>query len=335
MNQNSIPADALMMKFIMGKWFSKPIHAAAKLGIADILAEGDKNVDELSQITGTHAGSLYRMLRALSGLGIFAETGDGVFTNTPLSECLIQGRLKSTSLMFHSQWHDKVWDNLLYSIQTGESSFEKIHGENAFEWFGKNPEEAKIFHEAGSFKAAFTHRALLDVYDFSGIHTLTDVGGGFGGLMFEILKAYPSMIGIVAELRGVVGPLADIIKEKNLEERMSVVECDFFKQIPSGSDAYLFSHVIHDWPDEACVSILKNCREAMGAYGKLLLVEAVIPPGNAFSIAKLLDLEVLLMGGGRERTKEEFENLLEQSGFRLSRVLPTKENISVLEGLPV
>jgi hypothetical protein len=227
------------------------------------------------------------MMRALAGVGIFAETGDRVFANTPLSECLRQGRLKSASLMFHSQWHDKMWDNLLYTI--------------------------------------------VDVYDFTGINTLTDVGGGFGGLMFEILKAYPCMKGIVAELPEVVRHLTEIIKEKNFEDRMSAAACDFFRQIPAGSDAYLFSHIIHDWPDDACITILKNCREAMDTNGRLLIVEAVIPPGNTFSIAKLLDLEVLLMGGGRERTVEEFGNLLEHSGFRFSRVIPTRENISVCQ----
>lgn len=335
MNQESIPPEAHMMKFIMGKWISKPIHAAATLGIADILADGEKHIDALAEITGTHAGSLYRMMRALAAVGIFTETAGRVFANTPLSECLKRGRLKSASLMFHSQWHDKMWDNLLYSIRTGESAFEDVHGEAAFEWFEKNPQEAKVFHEAGSFKAAFSHRAILDVYDFTGIHAITDVGGGFGGLMFEILRAYPSMNGIVAELPQVVRQLTEIIKEKNFQYRLSAVECDFFNRIPAGSDAYLFSHILHDWPDEACIAILKNCRGAMNGIGRLLIVEAVIPPGNAFSIAKLLDLEVLLMGGGCERTAAEFGNILEQSGFRLSRVIPTRENISVIEGFPV
>ncbi len=335
MNQESIPPEAHMMKFIMGKWISKPIHAAATLGIADILADGDRHIDALSEITGTHPGSLYRMMRALAGMGIFAETTDHVFSNTPLSECLMQGRLKSASLMFHSQWHDNMWDNLLYSIRTGESAFENVHGETAFDWLEKNPEAAKVFHEAGSFKAAFSHRAILDVYDFTGINTLIDVGGGFGGLMFEILKAYPSMNGIVAELPGVVRRLTEIIKEKNLEDRMSAVECDFFSRIPAGGDAYLFSHILHDWPDQTCITILKNCREAMNGNSRLLIVEAVIPPGNTFSIAKLLDLEVLLMGGGRERTGEEFESIVKESGFRLSRVIPTRENISLIEGFPV
>ncbi|MDM8521819.1 methyltransferase [Desulfococcaceae bacterium HSG8] len=334
MNPETIPPEAQMMQFILGKWISKPVNIAAKLGISDILAEGSRNIDALSEITETHPDSLYRMMRALAGVGIFTETEDRVFANTPLSECLMEGRLKSASLMFHSDWHDKMWDNLLCSIKTGDSAFEKAHGEPVFEWFGKNPEAARVFHEANSYKAAFSHRAIVEVYDFSGINTLTDVGGGFGGLMFEILEANPSVKGIIADLPETVRHLSEIIKQKKSGDRVRAAECDFFREIPGGSDACLLSHILHDWPDEACITILKNCRKALDSEGKLLIVEAVISPGNSSSVAKLLDLEVLLMGGGRERTEEEFRNLMESSGFRLSRIIHTRENVSVIEGIP-
>ena len=191
MKPETLPPEARMMKFILGKWISKPIHLAATLGMADILAKGPTNVHKLSEITETHESSLYRMMRALSGVGIFAETRERVFMNTRLSECLMQGRLRSVALMFHSTWHDKMWDHLSHSIKTGESSFEKIHGEPVFEWFGKHPQDAALFHEANSFKAASSHSAILGVCDFGKIRKLTDVGGGLGGLMFEILKANP------------------------------------------------------------------------------------------------------------------------------------------------
>ncbi len=334
MSLETIPPETQIMKFILGKWISKPVHVAATLGIPDILAKGSMDIEAISENTETHTDSLYRMMRSLSGVGIFTETKDRVFANTPLSECLMQGRLKSASLMFHSVWHDKMWDNLLHTIKTGCSAFEEVHGEPAFEWFGKHPEDARVFHEANSFKAAFSHREIVENYNFAGIHTITDVGGGFGGLMFEILEANPFMKGVVAELPEVVRDLTGIIKEKNLEDRMSAVECDFFIEIPDGGEAYLFSHILHNWSDEACVTILKICCKAMESGARLLIAEAIIPPGNSFSIAKLLDLEVLLMGGGRERTEEEFRKIMEKSGFRLSRIVHTRENISVIEGLP-
>lgn len=169
----------------------------------------------------------------------------------------------------------------------------------------------------------------------SGINTITDIGGGFGSLLVEILKASPNMTGVVAELPEVLDYVNQTIKKNGLENRMKAVECDFFDEIPGSADACILSNIIHDWPDEKCITIMKNCRNVLNRDGKLIILEAVIPPGNLFSISKLLDLEVFLMGGGCERSKNEFENLMEQSGFRLSRITDTKENISIIEGIPV
>jgi hypothetical protein len=334
MNQNINPPEQQMMQFILGKWISKPIYVAAKLGIADMIAKGNRNIEELADMTTTMTDPLYRMMRALAGVGIFTEIENRVFENTQLSECLKKGRLKSTALMFESDWHNQVWDNLLYSIQTGKSSFEKVFGKPVFEWFGKNPKEAKIFNEANSFKAVFTHRIIVDHYDFSKVKALTDVGGGLGHLMVEILKANSHMKGTVAELPETIPQIIKIIKENKLENRMRAVKCDFFKKIPGGSDVYLLSHILHDWPDEKCVNILTNCRKAMDSEGKLLIVEGIIPPGNEFSMSKLLDLEVLLMGGGCERTEDKFEELFKKSGFRLSEVVQTDKGISIIVGVP-
>ncbi len=334
MNNSNLAPEHRVMQFILSKWISKPIFVAAKLGIPDHLDEGSKSIDELAALTGTLPGLLYRMMRALAGVGIFRETENRCFSNTPLSKCLIEGRLKSAGLLFNSDWHNQMWDNLLYSIQTGKPAFEKITGEPAFEWFDKNPVQAKTFHEANSFKASSTHRTILDVYDFTDICSITDVGGGFGSLLAEILMAHPHMTGVVAELPEVIPVCKELISKSNLENRMKVVECNFFQSIPGGSDAYLLSHILHDWPDNKCITILKNCRRAMKANSRLIIVEGVIPEGNEFSINKFLDLEVLLMGGGKERTEHEFHKLLAESGFRLERIIATKENISVIETSP-
>ena len=334
MNSETTPPESQVMQYILGKWISKPLHTAVKLGIPDILIKKGRHIEKLAEMTETLPDMLYRLMRALSGVGIFAELGNRVFVNTPLSECLTEGRLKSVVLMFHSPWHDKIWDNLLYSMRTGKPAFEKVFDTPAFEWFKENPEEAKIFHKANSFKAGFSHSVIAKEYDFSRINTLTDVGGGLGSLMVEILKINTNMEGIVAELPEMVIHVDKIININHLENRMSVVECDFLKKIPGGSDAYSFSHIVHDWPDEKCISILKNCRKVIPSNGRLLIAEAVIPEGNTFSISKFLDLEVFLMGGGKERNKEEFKNLMKKSGFRLSQIIPTKENISIIEGVP-
>jgi len=333
MMRTPLPPHAQMMQFILGTWISKPIYVAAELGIADMLVDGAKSIDELARTTGTHGPLLYRVMRALASVGIFSEAGDRSFELTPMAECLKDGALRSTALMFNADWHDKAWENLLYSVRTGEVAFEKAHGIPAFDWLEKNPRAAALYHEANAFKAASSHRAIIDAYDFSGINTLTDVGGGHGALMAEILGAYPVMKGVIAELRTVEKEAREFIRTKGLDARCEVIECDFFKEIPPGSDAYLMSNILHDWNDEACRSILGNCRRAMRPGFPLLAVEAVIPPGNEFSVAKLLDLEVLVMGGGRERTEAEFRDLFESSGFTISRVIPTHENVSVIEGI--
>lgn len=334
MNQKVSPPEQQMMHFILGKWISKPIYVAAKLGIADMLTKGAKNIEELAEMTTAMADPLYRMMRALASVGIFVETKYRVFKNTPLSECLTKGRLKSAALMFESDWHNNIWDNLLYSIQTGKPAFEKVFGKPAFEWFENNPKQAKVFNEANSFKSVFSHRIIVERYDFSNINTLTDVGGGFGGLMIEILNANSHMKGRVAELPEIVPRIIENIKENKLENRMRAVKCDFFKAIPGDSDAYLLSHILHDWPDEKCIRILDNCRKVIDSKGKLIIIEGIIPPDNEFSISKLLDLEVLLMGGGRERTEDEFEELLRRSGFKLSEVIHADGDLSIIIGIP-
>lgn len=322
-----------MMQFIVGKWISKPIHVAAKLRIADMLADGAKRIEELAEMSETHAPSLYRLMRALACVGIFSETEDRCFGLTPMAECLKTGAMRSIFLMFHSDWHDKAWDNLLHGVRTGETAFDEAHGMPIFEWLKKNPQASKVYNEANAIKAKGSHRAIIDAYDFSGISILTDVGGGYGALMAEILEANPAMNGVVADLPSVVKRARKEIEARNLGARCKVVECDFFTKIPAGSDAYLLSHVIHDWDDERCRVILKNCHKVMKSSSKLLVVEYVIPRGNEFSIAKLLDIEVFVIGGGRERTESEFRDLLESSGFRLSRIVPTEEGISVVEGI--
>ena len=201
------------------------------------------------------------------------------------------------------------------------------------EWLKKCPRQAAVLHEANAVKAAHTHRVIVDAYDFSGIDTLVDIGGGYGTLMAAVLKAHPNMKGIVADRPEVVDAAGRIFQEQSLDHRCSVAVCDFFHSVPAGGDAYLLSHVLHDWEDAPGQKILRNCRAAMSPGGRLLVVEMIIPPGNEAAVAKLLDLEMLVITGGRERTEEEFESLLHAGGFEMSRVLPTRENIFIIEGI--
>ena len=333
MKPNELPPPAQLMKFIVGRWISKPIYVAAELGIADMLVEGPKSIEELAQASQSHAPSLYRMMRALASVGIFYETENKRFELTPMAECLKKGAMRSVALLFNSDWSDRAWGYFMDSVKTGDTAFEKAHGMPVSDWLEKNPQAEEVFNEANAIKAVNSHRAIIDVYDFSGINTLTDVGGGIGALMAEILIANPLMNGVVADIPSVIRKARKIIRSRGIEDRCELVECDFFKTIPAGSDGYLMSHILHDWSAEQCKTILKNCHKAMKPESKLLIVEMIVPPGNQPSIAKLLDLEMLVTTGGCERTEKEFKILLETSGFKLSRTIATNESICVIEGI--
>ncbi|MCP4221383.1 MAG: methyltransferase [bacterium] len=331
MKPTDISPQEQMMKFILGKWISQPICIAAELGIADILDVGPLPVEEIARQSNTHTATLYRVMRALAGVGIFAETEGRVFELSPMGEYLKSGAMGPAARMVHSPWNDKAWSYLMHSVKTGESAFEKAHGKPIADWLKTHPEAEKVLSQANAMKAAHSHRAIVEAYDFEGIHRLTDVGGGYGALMAEILDAFPLIRGRIMDLPTVVQGAEDLIKERGLEDRCNTVGGDFFKEVPAGDDAYLLSHILHDWPDDTCRTILSNCRSAMETGAKLLVVEMVVPPGNQPSVAKLLDLEMLVITGGRERTLEEYRLLFEAEKFEFQREIPTKAGVTLLE----
>jgi ubiquinone/menaquinone biosynthesis C-methylase UbiE len=335
MTANELPPPVQFMKLLLGKWINKPICVAAELGIADILAEGPMSIADLAESSRTHAPSLYRLMRALASVGIFSETEDEKFQLTPMAECLRTGAMRPVALMFNAAWHERAWAHLIDSVRTGVPAFEKAHGMPICDYLKLNPQASELLSEANAVKAVKSHRAIVDVYDFSGTDTLTDIGGGYGALTAEILIANPSMKGIVADRAPVIEGARRMLQARGVADRCEVVECDFFEEIPAGGDVYLMSHILHNWPDRECEMILENCRRAMKPQSRLLIVEIVIPGANQPSVGNLLDLEMLVISGGRERTAAEFRELLEGSGFRLSRVIPTKESICVIEGVPL
>lgn len=320
-----------MMQFITAKWISQPVHVAAQLGIADILADGPLGVEDLAEKTGTHAPTLYRLLRALAGKGIFEEQEGQVFGLTPLAQCLQTGAMRALTLTFLSNWHEKAWGALLTSVQTGEAAFEHAFGQPAFEWLSEHPEDAALFNQFQAEKTVRFIPALVGAYDFSGLNKLADLGGGTGALMLEILKANPGLKGCVAELPQVAAQAREAIQASGLTDRCQAVECDFLQAAPEGYDAFIMCHTLHDWDDGPCAKILANCRRALPLDGKLLIVEHLIPAHHGFSVAKLLDLEVLVIGGGKERTEAEYRDLLQEAGFELARVIPTPAGIAIIE----
>jgi hypothetical protein len=298
-----------------------------------MLAEDTKTIEELAQLSNTHAPSLYRMMRALASVGIFSETEEKQFELTPMAELLREGAMRSIALMFNSDWSDKTWGFFPESIKTGKTAFEKAHGLPVTEWLDRNPSAAEVFNEANAVRSVNSISAIIDAYDLSGINILMDIGGGLGVLMMEILKVYPSLKSVVADVPSVIKNTKELIKSRGLDKRCETIECDFFKNIPSGGDAYILSNILHDWPDDKCRIILDNCHEVMKPGSKLLIIEMIVPQGNQPSVAKLLDLEMMVTTGGRERTEDEFKDLLDNSGFKISQITQTNAGVCVIESL--
>lgn len=335
-NQSTaLPLPETLMQMITGAWVSQAIYVAAKLKIADLLTDGAKSSAELATLTNVDATSLYRILRALSSMGIFGEGANRHFELTPMAEYLrsdIPESLNAIAIMMGGEpWHWKPWGEILYSVETGLPAFDRVFQMPIFPYLSQNPEAAAIFD---SCMTSFTTRDSVEIvanYDFSSIHTLVDVGGGHGKLLAYILESNPNLQGILYDLPAVVTGAS-----QHLDQfvRASVASGSFFESVPRGGDAYMMKHILHDWDDENAIAILKNCHQVMPENGKLLVIEEVLSPANQPSMGKLLDLEMLLMTtGGRERTEVEFKELFAAAGFKLTRIVPAGMAAKVIEGV--
>jgi hypothetical protein len=330
-----IPPPVAMLQMIASFWVSRAIYIAAKLGLADLLRDGPQSSKELAQATGTHAPSLYRLLRALASVGVLAEDEHGRFALTPLAATLrtdVPGSLRAFAIAELGEDHYPAWGEVLHSVKTGEIAFDHLFGMDVWQYRAQHPEDGRIFDEAMASFSSVVNATIVASYDFSSLGTIVDVGGGDGSLIASILQANPGMKGVLFDLPHVVAGARRRIEAEGLAERCEVVAGDAFTSVPSGGDAYLLKWIIHDWDDERSVAILKNCYQAMAAHSKVLLIEAVIPRGNAPSFHKLMDLNMLVMTGGRERSEAEYRVLFEAAGFRLTQITPTQSEMSVIEG---
>lgn len=275
-----------LARLVSGYWYTQTIYVAAKLNIAELLEDGPKAVEELAQATATNPKALYRLLRALASIGIFAEEA-GRFSLTPLAECLLDPSTNAMALM-RGSFQYQAWGELLHSVQTGQSAFEKVFGKPIFDFFAENPDPGRLFDQAMTGVHGRETGAMLEAYEFAGIKTLTDIGGGNGSVITAILNKYPAMQGILFDLPGVMERTKANLKASGLEGRCGVVTGSFFEAVPPGADAYLMRHIIHDWDDEKSLTILRNCRKAIGGTGKLLVVEGVVPVATSHPSASSL-----------------------------------------------
>ncbi len=337
-SSQNMPPQLALWPMISAYYVPQLIYVAAKLGIADLLKDGVKNCDELASATGTNARSLYRLMRALASVGVFAEKEEGYFALTPVAVYLqsdIPDSIRWAAIMFAEEQY-KAWGELLYSIKTGASAFEYLYGMELYEYYAQNPEPGEIFHKAmTSIAITREDAAIATGYDFSSIKTLVDIGGGRGSTIAEILKANPTMKGVLFDCAPALESAKDLIEAEGVSQRCEFTVGDFFESVPSGCDAYILKRILHDWDDERAITILKNCHRAMAKNGNILVAERLIPLGNEPYAGKLIDLDMLVMTGGSERTESECRSLFERAGFQVTKIVSIQSDMSLIEGIPV
>ncbi len=335
--KNLVPPPVVLMELVSGQWISQAISVAASLGIADHIDEHGASADDLAEKVGADPEALYRLLRALTVVGLFTEKRGRVFLLTSVGKCLRTDHPQSLRYMsiFQGQMNWANWGALEYSVKTGKNAFEHVVGEKPFEHLAKHPEKAETFDKAMTNVSKMAIEALLAAYDFTPFKTIADVGGGHGSLLAAILKSAPGSRGILFDLPHVAKVAADHFRTAGLSPRTDVVEGSFFETAPEGADAYVMKHIIHDWSDEESRTILKRIREKIPAHGKLLLLESVVPGPNEPHFSKFLDLEMLVVTTGKERTKGDYRELLASAGFKLERIVPTVSLGSIIEATPI
>lgn len=335
--ETGLPAHVQLIQMFAAAWVASGLYAAAKLGLADHLADRPRSALELAPVTGTHAPTLHRFLRTLAGFGILTE-GDGQrFALTPLGEALktgAPGAARSTLIAFGGPAFWRSWEEILYSLETGKPGFDKIWGMPVFDYLAQHPDEASHFSEAMVGFHGSEPPTVAEAYDFSVIQTVVDVGGATGNMLAALLSRHRGLRGVLFDLPHVVRDAPALLKARGVEGRVTIETGSFFERVPAGGDAYLLSHIIHDWSEAQCLTILNHCREAMRPDGRLLIVETVLPEGDVPHQGKLQDLVMMVLPGGQERTEAEYATLLGKAGFRLNRVVPTSSVVSIVEGIP-
>lgn len=329
-----VPPHAQLIEMGTAYFVSRLVFVAAKLGLADHLADGPKSAADLAQATGTHAKSLHRLMRTLASLGLFTQREDSRFALTPLGEALktdAPGSARSSILAIAGEWAWRAWEEFPHSIETGNTAMEKAWGVPLFDYLAERPREASNFNELMVGFHGGEPPAVAAAFDFSGFQTIVDVGGGTGNLLTTILAEHSDPRGVLYDRPHVVQEASRLIEERRLGDRVTIESGDFFENVPADGDAYLLSHIIHDWNEDQCVTILENCREVMSPSGRVLIIEMVLPQDDTPHLGKITDMVMLALPGGEERTEEDYDELLGKAGFRLDRVVPTESPVSVVE----
>jgi hypothetical protein len=322
-----------LVDMILGWMVSRAIHVAAELGIADALANGSKSITELAAASSSHPQSLYRLLRMLASKGIFAETPDGRFQLTEEGGLLQSGLLRDFAQMVG----DADWNGfgaLLHNIKTGEPAFKHVNGVGFFDYLSTHPEAQERFDRGMANGADAENPLIAAAYDFFQYRRIVDVGGGRGGFLAEVLKAHTGPRGILFDQPQVVDTPEYLLRAGVLD-RCEIAGGSFFESVPREADLYILKRVMHDWPGNVCAQILRRCRDAVAKGGRIVVIDAVIPPGNSADLNKTVDLLMMVLLDGRERSEPEFAALFDSAGLKLTRVVPTPSRLSIVEGVPI
>jgi O-methyltransferase domain/Dimerisation domain len=330
------PAHVGILQLVNGAYVAGAVSCLAQLGIPDLVEAAPKSADELARQTGADPRALHRLMRATAAVGVLSEGPQGKFSQTPMSAVLRSNAtpsLRAFAILVGREWHGRGWAHLEYCVRTGKQALDKIYGVPVFDFLRQDAAEGQIFNDAMTELSMIDGPAVAEAYDFEGIGSIVDVGGGHGLLLATILERNPHLRGTLYEVPHVVegaanGPL------KGIMERCTLVSGDMFSSVPADADAYIMKHIIHDWPDDLCIQLLKACRKGVNERGRLLVVDNVIQPGNDFSPSKFLDLQMLIFPGGCERTEKQFRELLAAAGWQLRRIIPTASSVSIVEGVP-
>ena len=332
---SSPPPAAQVMQLLSGCFFAQAVYVAAKLGLADRLAAGPATAATLAHDVGADEASLARVLRLLVMLGVFHRDPAGQFANTPLSNPLrsdAPDSLRDLAIWWCEEPHWRVYGHLLESVRTGDCGWPLVHGEGIFPYLANtNPALGEVFNSAMTSFSSTTIPAVLAAYDFSAFGVVADVGGGRGHLLAAILQANREARGILLDTAATVTEASSLLEQAGVGGRAQIVPGDFFEPPTFTGDAVVLKHIIHDWPDAACIRILRGMRGALSAEGRLLILDMVVPEEDSFHFSKICDMEMLVAAGGRERTAAEFRGLLAAAGLRMTRIISTSSVVSVIE----
>ena len=337
MNRSAVPPNVALLEIAQGAWLSQALYVTVKLGIADVLGHGPLSSAEVARRVHADPDATHRLMRALASAGVFTWRRSGDFGLTRTGQALRsdhEGSMAPMITMIGTEEHWAHWGDLLHSVRTGETAVQKMRGAPIFDYLATNPAYADVFNEAMTGVSALAIQAAVPAYDFTDRRMIVDVGGGHGALLAAVLAAAPRAIGVLFDLPAVVEGAEPALGGAGVRGRCAVAGGSFFEAVPDGGDAYLLKAILHDWDDDLALKILRNIRTAIAPEGKLIVIEMVLPHGAPSHPGMLLDLEMLIHTGGRERTAAEYAKLLAQAGFRQTRVIPTAGPAAVVEAVP-